>query len=76
MLNCHFIFVSLNLFDKFIIMEYMKLIAGIVFLMTFGWLLVRNIDRKGFMHGLFRIDTIIGIVAGLYLVITSFISIL
>lgn len=52
-------------------MEYMKLILGIGLLAIFTWLLIRNGKRSGFIHTLFRIDTILGIVAGLYLIITS-----
>jgi hypothetical protein len=57
-------------------MEYLKLILGIGFLVSFTWILVRNSKRKGFLHSLIRIDTILGLVAGLYLVVTSTISLL
>lgn len=52
-------------------MDYFKLLAGIALLIIFGWLLVRNSRRKGFIDGLFAIDTLLGLVAGLYLVFTS-----
>ena len=52
-------------------MEYVKLFFGIAFLTVFVWLLIRNSKRIGIMHSLFRIDTILGIVAGGYLIITS-----
>jgi hypothetical protein len=52
-------------------MDYLKLLAGIGLLIVFGWLLVRNAHRKGFINGLFAIDTLLGLIAGLYLVITS-----
>ena len=52
-------------------MDYLKLVAGFGLLIAFGWLLVRNQNRKGIIHALFRLDTVIGIVAGLYLIITS-----
>lgn len=54
----------------------MQLISGIALLAIFTWLLIRNGRRKGFIHTLFRIDTIIGILAGLYLVATSVHSLL
>ena len=53
-------------------MDYIKLISGIIMLLIFTWLLIRNIKRKGAIHVLFRMDTAIGILAGAYLVITSF----
>ena len=53
-------------------MEYMKLISGIILLLVFTGLLISNIKRKGFMHFLFRVDTVIGMLAGVYLIITSF----
>lgn len=52
-------------------MDYLKLFAGLGLLIVFGWLLIRNHHRRGFIHGLFRLDTVIGLVAGFYLVITS-----
>ena len=55
-------------------MEYIKIIAGLALLIIFSWLLIKNSKRKGFKDALFQIDTILGIVAGLYLVITSVIS--
>lgn len=52
-------------------MDYLKLILGIAFLTIFTWILISNSRRSGFIHTLFRIDTIIGMVAGLYLTFTS-----
>jgi len=52
-------------------MNYLKLILGLAFLFTFAWILISNSKRSGFIHTLFRIDTIIGMVAGLYLTFTS-----
>jgi hypothetical protein len=57
-------------------MEYIKLVSGIGLVIVFGWLLLKNMRRSGFMQSLFRIDTVLGIVAGLYLSITSVISLL
>ena len=57
-------------------MEYLKLVLGIGLLIAFAWILARNSKRKGFLHSLIGIDTIIGIVAGLYLIVTSAISLL
>jgi Co/Zn/Cd efflux system component len=52
-------------------MGYMNLIMGIVLLAIFTWILLRNSRRSGFIHTLFRIDTIAGMTAGLYLIVTS-----
>jgi hypothetical protein len=54
----------------------MKLILGIGFLAIFTWIFVRNSKRKGVIHTLFRIDTVLGMLAGLYLVVTSIDSLL
>lgn len=52
-------------------MEVMKLISGIGLLVVFTWILIKNSRRSGFIHNLFRIDTIVGMVAGLYLLFIS-----
>lgn len=52
-------------------MEYMKLLLGIALLAAFTWILIRNSKRTGILHSLIRVDTIAGIIAGLYLVFTS-----
>lgn len=52
-------------------MEYMKLFIGLALLAVFTWILIKNGRRSGFIHTLFRVDTIIGIVAGVYLIFTS-----
>ena len=52
-------------------MDYTRLILGIALLAIFTWLLIRNSKRSGFIHTLFRFDTIVGMVAGLYLIISS-----
>lgn len=57
-------------------MEYLNLVLGIILLAAFTWILVSNSKRKGFIHSLLRIDTILGIVAGLYLTMSSIASLL
>jgi hypothetical protein len=52
-------------------MDYLKLVSGIALLIIFSWLLVKNTKRKGFMNALFQIDTFIGIIAAIYLIVTS-----
>ena len=52
-------------------MDYTRLILRIALLAIFTWLLIRNSKRSGFIHMLFRFDTIVGMVAGLYLIISS-----
>jgi uncharacterized membrane protein len=53
-------------------MEYTKLFLGITLIIVFTWLLFRNMKRSSLLHSLLRIDTILGLIAGLYLV-TGFI---
>ena len=57
-------------------MEYINLVLGIILLIAFAWILVKNSKRAGFLHSLIRFDTIVGIVAGLYLTLTSAIPLL
>lgn len=57
-------------------MDYLKLVLGLVLTSAFFWLLLRNSDRKGFFNSLLRVDTIIGLCAGLYLVFSSSLSLL
>ena len=52
-------------------MEYIKLILGVVLIIAFTWILFRNSKRSGLLHALLRIDTVLGMIAGLYLAITS-----
>ena len=52
-------------------MEYIKLILGIVLIAASTWILVKNSKRSGFLHALIRVDTVVGMVAGIYLVFTS-----
>jgi len=49
----------------------MMLILGIGLLVIFTWILIRNRKRTGVIHTLFRIDTIVGLLAGLYFVFAS-----
>jgi hypothetical protein len=55
-------------------MDILKLIIGLVILAVFAWIFKKNINRKGVIHSLFRIDTVIGLVAGFYLIFTSIYS--
>jgi hypothetical protein len=57
-------------------MEYTQLFIGILLILVFTWLLIKNFKRSGFINALLRIDTIGGIVAGFYLVVTSLASII
>jgi hypothetical protein len=52
-------------------MEYANLILGIILLVVFCWILRRNSKRTGLLHGLLRIDTLLGVSAGLYLIFSS-----
>jgi hypothetical protein len=57
-------------------MEYIKLILGLGLTVTFIWLLMKNSKRTSFISALFRLDTILGLIAGVYLVSTSTYSLL
>ena len=57
-------------------MEYLKLVVGLVLTIVFIWLLRRNFKKSGFIPALLRLDTIGGIIAGLYLAVTSIHSLL
>ncbi len=57
-------------------MEYINLILGIGLVVAFTWIFVRNSKRSGGLHALLRIDTIAGILAGLYMVLNSIHSLL
>ena len=57
-------------------MEYIKLISGLVLAVTFIWLLMKNGKRTGFVNALLRVDTVLGIVAGVYLIFASTFSLL
>jgi hypothetical protein len=53
-------------------MEYFKLFSGIVLLILFGWIFFKNRKRTGILHGLIRLDILVGVIAGFYLIFTSF----
>jgi hypothetical protein len=57
-------------------MEYIKLIVGLGLTVTFIWLLLNNSKRTNFINALLRLDTILGLVAGVYLVCASTYSLL
>jgi hypothetical protein len=57
-------------------MEYKMLILVIGLLAIFTWILIRNRKRTGVIYTLFRIDTIVGVLAGLYFVLASVKSLL
>ena len=52
-------------------MEFARLILGAVFIVVFGWFLARKIRRYGVAKALFSLDVLLGLIAGLYLVISS-----
>ena len=52
-------------------MEYFKLITGVILVIVFFWILSKNSKRTIFLHAIIRVDTILGIAAGLYLVFSS-----
>ncbi len=52
-------------------MEYIKLLLGIALLAAFTWILIRNSKRTGILQALLRIETVVGMVAGFYLITTA-----
>ena len=52
-------------------MEYIKLTLGGALLLGFTWILVRNSKRTGLLHIFGRVDTLVGIAAGVYLIVTA-----
>ena len=57
-------------------MVFLKLILGIGLTVTFIWILVKNSKRTSFINALLRVDTILGVTAGAYLILTSTYSLL
>jgi hypothetical protein len=57
-------------------MDYFKLISGIALLIILSWLLMKNTKHKGFMNALLQIDTFLGLIAAIYLIVTSTASLL
>jgi len=57
-------------------MKVFTLLLGIALLTGFTWILIRNSKRTGFIHTLFRFDTLVGLVASIYLIISSLNSLL
>ena len=55
-------------------MPYLNLTLGIIVLVVFGVILMKNSKTKGFLKAFFHFDILIGLAAGLYLVISSVIS--
>ena len=49
----------------------MKLLLGVALLAAFAWILIRNRKRAGILHGLLRIDTVVGMAAGFCLIATA-----
>lgn len=52
-------------------MEYMRLIFGVAFIAVSIWLLRKNKERVEWISALFRIDTLILLIAGAFLAINA-----
>ena len=57
-------------------MTYFKLIAGIAIFIIFCWLFGKSIKRYGFPKGVLSPDIIIGMLAGLWLTVSSILSLI
>ena len=56
-------------------MEYLELILGVILTVTYTWLVIRRRRKKSsFFESIFHFDIMIGMIAGLYLVVTSIYS--
>jgi hypothetical protein len=55
-------------------MEYVELTLGIILIVTYTWLVIRRRKKSSLFESVFHFDIIIGMIAGLYLVITSIYS--
>jgi hypothetical protein len=52
-------------------MEYIKLMIGVGLIIAFLWMLRKNRERAGLMNALLRIDTVMIIITGAYLIIDA-----
>jgi hypothetical protein len=57
-------------------MEYLELILGIILTIVFAWLLFKNIRRSSVLNTLFLFEIFIGVIAGVYLIVTSVYSLI
>jgi hypothetical protein len=57
-------------------MTYFKLIAGIALFFIFIWFLQKSAKRYGSVKALLSFDIMMGILAGLYLVVTSLLALM
>ena len=54
----------------------LKMVAGIILLGVFGWLLKKSSKRYGFLQAVFGLDILLGLAAGVYLIVASTIAFL
>jgi hypothetical protein len=55
-------------------MDYLELTLGIILTVTYIWLIMRRRKKSSLLESVFHFDIIIGMIAGLYLIITSIYS--
>jgi hypothetical protein len=55
-------------------MDYLELALGIILTVTYIWLIRRRRENSSLLQSVFHFDIIIGMIAGLYLIITSIYS--
>jgi hypothetical protein len=55
-------------------MDYLELTLGIILIVTYIWLIMRRRKKSSLLESVFHFDIIIGMIAGLYLIITSIYS--
>jgi hypothetical protein len=54
----------------------LKMVAGIFLLCVFGWLLKRSSKRYGFLQAVFSLDILLGLAAGVYLIVAATVALL
>jgi len=57
-------------------MDYLKFFGGLLVFFVFVGLLWRNSKQKGFASAIFSFDIVLGLIAGLYLIISSVAAVL
>jgi hypothetical protein len=55
-------------------MEYLELTLGLILTVTYTWLVIKRRKKSSLFESVFHFDIMIGMIAGLYLVVTSIYS--
>jgi len=55
-------------------MDYLELTLGIILTVTYIWLILRRRKQSSLLESIFHFEILLGLIAGLYLIITSIYS--